>query len=164
MKPFHPDEFTPTKWETAADKAAFANWLARFLAAGSPRALLSKQRYQRLSTLGGFCAEYNRDGFYTTHFATPESRVAFLNHLQQCMPNGCWGVGDPAWTYSDVERAITRWLTAPTTPDYRRAAHDACQVAPPRVVALARAGALVRRVVAPPPVAQTQLFACTEEP
>lgn len=46
-----------------------------------------------------------RIGFFETFFSTTEGKVHFL---RMTLAHPCYG--DPAWTYSDVERALQSWL------------------------------------------------------
>ena len=52
-------------------------------------------------------AHYNRAGFWDEFFTTTADKVRFL---EQTLQHPCYG--DPAWTYSDVERALQQWLQA----------------------------------------------------
>jgi hypothetical protein len=65
---FSPDDFTPTKFSTAEQKATFANQLIAFIAAGFPEKKFTKALYERLSTCFGFIAHLNRNGFFETFF------------------------------------------------------------------------------------------------
>lgn len=50
-------------------------------------------------------AHFNQHGFFETFFTTTEGKVRFL---RMTLAHPCYG--DPAWTYSDVERAFHGWL------------------------------------------------------
>jgi len=50
--------FTPTKWNSAEDKAMFGNSLLKFLANDFPRNAFTKRLYQRLSNTFGHIANY----------------------------------------------------------------------------------------------------------
>ena len=63
--------------------------------------------YRRLSNTFGHIAHYNRGGFWAEFFTTTADKVRFL---EQTLLHPCYG--DPAWTYSDVERALQEWLRA----------------------------------------------------
>ena len=104
---FSPDHFTPTKWETAKDKAAFANRFVRFVESDFAAEHFTEKFYRRLSNTFGMIAHYNRGGFWETFFTTAADKVRFL---QMTIQWPCYG--DPAWTYSDVERALRAWLRA----------------------------------------------------
>lgn len=107
---FSPSQFTPTKWQTAKDKAAFANRFVRFVKSDFAANHFTDQFYQRLSNTFGNIAHYNRGGFWDTFFTTTADKVRFLERTLQ---HPCYG--DPAWTYSDVERALQAWLRADET-------------------------------------------------
>ncbi len=98
---FDPSQFTPTKWETAKDKAAFANRFVRFVQNDFAERHFTEKFYQRLANTFGNIAHYNRGGFFETFFTTTANKVRFLEMTLRWS----WG-GDPAWTYSDVERAL----------------------------------------------------------
>jgi hypothetical protein len=52
----------------------------------------------------------NRLGFWETFFTTTSDKVRFLEVTLR-HPS----YGDPAWTYSDVERALQSWLAVDGT-------------------------------------------------
>jgi hypothetical protein len=98
---FSSDDFTPTKFSTAEQKAAFANQLLAFIAAGFPEKKFTKALYERLSNCFGFIAHLNRNGFFETFFTCTSDELRFIKALANAP---CYG--DPAYTLSDVERAI----------------------------------------------------------
>ena len=102
---FTADQFTPTKWETASDKAAFANRFVRFVKSDFAAKHFTDKFYRRLSNCFGHIAHFNRGGFWSEFFTTTADKVRFLEVTFQYP---CYG--DPAWTYSDVERALQAWL------------------------------------------------------
>jgi len=99
--PFPLDEFTPTKFSTAADKAEFGNHFLRFIETEWAQALFTKDFYHRLSMCFGHIARCDRATFYETWFTTDHDRLRFL---EKALKWPCWG--DPEYTFSDVERAI----------------------------------------------------------
>lgn len=104
---FGADEFTPTKWDSAATKAEFANKLCRFVAADFKETLFTKTLYRRLSLCFGHIAHYDRFGFLDHFFRDLDGKVAFLEETLQ------WrSFGDPTYTYCDVERAVQARLRA----------------------------------------------------
>lgn len=107
---FTSSQFTPTQWDTAQDKAAFAKQFVRFVQSGFAGKYFTDKFYRRLSNTFGNIAHYNRDGFWDTFFSTTADKVRFL---EQTLQHPCYG--DPAWTYSDVERALQAWLQADGT-------------------------------------------------
>lgn len=100
---FTASQFTTSKqyFGEDKDKARFANHFVRFVRSDFKRTLFPKWFYTRLSMTFGHIAHYNLEGFYTTFFETTEAKVQFL---RECAAWHCWG--DPAWTYSDVEKAL----------------------------------------------------------
>jgi hypothetical protein len=92
---------SPTKWESAEQKAKWASHLVRFLEARCPEATFQDWFYQRLSNTFGHIAHYNRAGFYDTWFRTANDRFRFVKHLLDHQV-----FGDPAWTYCDAEAAV----------------------------------------------------------
>ena len=98
-------DFVPTQWDMSERKAKFANALMTFIADDFPRSKFHESFYRRLSNTFGHIANYNRDGFYQRFFLTAEDKCAFL---EQCVTWPCYG--DPAYTYSDVERAVAERL------------------------------------------------------
>ena len=102
---FQPDEFTATQWDGAEVKAKFANDLCRFMAADFKETLFSKDLYRRLSMCWGHIAHYDRNGFFSEFFRDLRGKVDFLD---QTLAWRCFG--DPAYTFSDVERAVNARL------------------------------------------------------
>lgn len=105
-----PSQFTPTQWDTAQDKAAFAKQFVRFVQSDFAAKHFTDRFYRRLSNTFGHIAHYNRGGFWDTFFTTTADKVRFL---EQTLQHPCYG--DPAWTYSDVERELQAWLRAEGT-------------------------------------------------
>jgi hypothetical protein len=108
-------DFTPTKWDTAADKAWFANALCKFIAADFAQTLWTKRLNRRLSLCVGHIAHYSDAGFWDVFFTDTRGKLDFLD---QTMRYPCYG--DPTYTYSDVERAIqARLLRSGIVPAYQ---------------------------------------------
>jgi hypothetical protein len=102
---FSPSQFTPTQWDTAADKVLFAEQFVQFVQSDFNFRHFTDKFYRRLSNTFGHIAHYNRGGFWDTFFRTTHDKVRFLEWTLQ---HPCYG--DPTWTYSDVERALQAWL------------------------------------------------------
>ncbi|PPQ36056.1 protein of unknown function [Rhodoblastus acidophilus] len=98
---FSAGDFTPTKWNSAKDKADFANALMKFVAQDFPRTKFHNAFYRRLSNTFGNIAHYDRDVFYETFFLSAKGKITAL---EQCVSRPCFG--DPTYTYRDVERAV----------------------------------------------------------
>ncbi|HUZ96746.1 MAG TPA: hypothetical protein VMU57_17725 [Edaphobacter sp.] len=103
--PLSPDQFTATQFDSAEVKAAFGNHFLHFVHSEFNRSLFRKPFYNRLSMCFSHIAHYDLAGFYDVWFADDESRLNFLHHTLR-FP--CYG--DPAYTYSDVEREIQRHI------------------------------------------------------
>jgi len=114
--PFDPAMFTPTKWDSAEDKAVFANALTRFIASDFKLSLVTEKLYARLSNCFGHIAHYDRRGFIAEFF---ESIAGKIDFLEQTIRHPCYG--DPNFTYSDVEKAMIRRLRACGILDFYRA-------------------------------------------
>jgi hypothetical protein len=107
---FCASQFTPTQWSTAEKKAAFAKQFVRFIQSDFAAKHFTEKFYRRLSNTFGHIAHYNRGGFWDTFFTTTADKMQFLD---QTLQHPCHG--DPAWTYSDVERALQEWLQSDGT-------------------------------------------------
>src|SRR5271166_3172302 len=99
-------DFVPTQWDTAEQKANFANALLAFVAQDFPRSKFHEGFYRRLSNTFGHIANYDSAGFYGRFFLNAQDKLEFL---EQCVTWPCHG--DPTTTYSDVERAVAARLT-----------------------------------------------------
>ena len=93
--------FTPTKFTDAEAKARFAQHFARFLAQDMPEPLFTQAFYQRLSNTFGHIAHCSRYGFLEHYFRTHTGKRRFLEDTMGWRP-----VGDPAWSFVDVEIAL----------------------------------------------------------
>jgi hypothetical protein len=102
---FTADRFAPTKWDSADKKAAFAKQFIRFVQSEFARTKFPKAFYHRLSLMFGHIAHFNQHGFFETFFMTTPDKVRFL---RLTLAHPCHG--DPAGTFSDVERALQSWL------------------------------------------------------
>ena len=108
-KPFQAEQFTPTKCDTAQDKALWANRMASWVRRGFPPEGWTKGLYTLLrSHLYGHIAHYNKEGFYAEWFADIHRQLAWLTFARE----GGWlgYVGDPRATWSDVEEALSAWI------------------------------------------------------
>ena len=103
---FSADDFTATKWSTAAEKADFAGKLCKFIAADFKESLFTKTLYRRLSLSFGHIAHCDSFGFFEYFFRDLRGKVAFLEETL------LWRVcGDPTYTFCDAERAVQARLT-----------------------------------------------------
>lgn len=102
---FVAEQFTATKFKSAALKAKFANHFAKFVARGFREEDFPEWFYRLLTDCFHHCAEYDRNGFFATWFSSPVQQMHFID-------NAVDGpiYGDPAYTMSDVERVLQKWL------------------------------------------------------
>ncbi|MDA8248134.1 MAG: hypothetical protein M0Z28_03060 [Rhodospirillales bacterium] len=105
--PFTGQDFTPTRFDSAARKAAFANALCRFIAADFPSTLFTQLLYDRLCMCCGHIAHCDKSGFFATFFVDLDGKIRFL---EQTLNHPCYG--HPTHTYCDVGRAIQARLQA----------------------------------------------------
>ena len=105
MQAFTADQFVPTKWDDGQTKANFARQFVKFVMSDFDPRLFSQAFYRRLSMTFGHIAHFNRQGFFETFFTMTADKVRFL---RMTLAHPCFG--DPAFTYSDVERALQGWL------------------------------------------------------
>lgn len=102
---FTADQFTPTQWSSAQDKADFANAFVRFIENGFQQAHFTSPFYHRLCQTFGHAAHFNQATFYRTFFTTSVDKLRFLRQTVDHEP-----VGDPAYTFSDVEGVLRAWV------------------------------------------------------
>lgn len=100
-------EFTATQWDDGAAKARFARHFLRFLGQGMPEHLFTQAFYRRLSLCFGHIAHYSRHGFLDHYFRTASDKRRFLQDSMDWSP-----MGDPAWTWCDVELALQQRIQA----------------------------------------------------
>lgn len=104
---FQASSFIATKWATAEEKAKIANQMTRFILGGFQRGSFTKAMYERLSNMFGHVAHYNINSFYEQWFANLKACRDWSEHS-----TGNWlsGLGDPRFTWSDVEKALIQWV------------------------------------------------------
>ena len=102
---FRAEQFTPTKFSTAEDKAKFANQFIKFVESKFSLEQFPEWFYNRLSMTFGYIAHNDRMGFYNTFFTTVMDRIDFIKHTIHA---DCFG--QPEFTYSDVEKALIKWI------------------------------------------------------
>ena len=96
---------TATKHSTVQDKVRFILQFKKFVSGGFKRSDFPKWFYTQLSMTFGHIAHYNIEGFYNEFFTTDEGKIRFLEITRD---HG--GIGDPAFTYSDVELILGKWV------------------------------------------------------
>lgn len=104
---FTDQDFTATKFATAADKAKFANKMTRFILGNFQQSAFSKMIYQRISNMFGHIAHYDIHGFYFEWF---EDKGKCIKWIENMTSNWLVGMGDPKHTWSDVEKALVQWV------------------------------------------------------
>lgn len=103
---FNAAQFVGGQFDTAADKARFANQFVRLVQGNFSRKNFPKWFYQQLSHCRGHIAEYDQNGFFNEWFSQPHRKVQFIERWV----NHDHPVGNPAFTFSDVEQALVQWL------------------------------------------------------
>jgi len=104
---FQTQDFTPTQWATAEEKARIANKLTRFILGGFQQGSFTKAMYQRLSNMFGHIAHYNIHGFYFEWFEATDKCLRWVKNMTN---NWLVGIGDPKYTWSDVEKVLVQWV------------------------------------------------------
>ncbi|MBI0536975.1 hypothetical protein D9599_15500 [Roseomonas sp. KE2513] len=103
--PLRAENFTATKFDDGAAKAAFGNQLLAFIAEDFLRKRFTLKFYRVLSQRFGMIAHYDVHGFWAEYFTSTADKLRFLEELTA---HPCWG--DPAFTFSDLERAVIAQL------------------------------------------------------
>ena len=103
---FQANDFTATKWVTTQDKAKWANIFTKFILGGFQRGCFSKI-YRQLRNMFGHCAEYDINNFYTTWF---DGTYECLHWVETVTTTWLAGIGDPRFTWSDVESKLLHWI------------------------------------------------------
>lgn len=98
-------KYKATQWESADQKDKFERQFMLFVGTDFDRKNFPKWFYQRLSQTFGHIAHYDQSGFWEEWFTNAHDQVRFLEHTLARVP-----VGDPEYTYSDVEKDIQCWL------------------------------------------------------
>ncbi len=98
-------DFKPTKFTPAETKAWFACHFLRFVSCDFPKHHFTQRFYSQVMHTFGMVAHFNSIGFWTEYFTTTAGKVEFID---QVIHHHCFG--DPAHTFSDVEREIIRRL------------------------------------------------------
>ena len=99
------EQFTATRFDTAQSKADFGNQLLAFIAEGFPQKRFTQRFYRVLMQHFGMIAHYDQHGFWREFFTRTADQVRFLEEISS---HSCWG--DPAFTFSDLERVVVARL------------------------------------------------------
>ena len=100
-------DFTSTNFATAEDKAKWANKFTKFILGGFQRSSFKKEIYKQLHHMFGHCAEYDLDGFYSTWFG---DTYKCLHWVETVATTWLAGIGQPQFTWSDVEIKVIQWI------------------------------------------------------
>lgn len=100
-------DFTATNFATAEDKAKWANKFTKFILGGFQRTSFKKEVYKQLQNMFGHCAEYDINGFYFTWF---EDTYKCLHWVETIATSWLVGIGQPQFTWSDVEIKLVNWI------------------------------------------------------
>ena len=103
---FQMEDFTSTKWVTTEEKAKIANKMTKFILGGFQQGSFTTAIYKQLCNMFGHIAHYNILGFYEEWFSDIKACRDWAEHI-----TGNWlsGMGDPKYTWSDVEKALIQW-------------------------------------------------------
>ncbi len=104
---FTAKDFTATNFATAEDKAKWATKFTKFILGGFQRNSCKKEIYKQLQHMFGHCAEYDLDGFYHTWF---EDIYKCLHWVETVTTTWLAGIGQPQFTWSDVEIKLVKWI------------------------------------------------------
>lgn len=95
--------FAATPWCSSRRKQQFADRFVKFVEADFAERLFSRGFYNAVSQIFGHHAHYNAAQFYADFFTTAHGKSRFIDHIA----HGAFaGLGDPSYTWSDVEQAI----------------------------------------------------------
>src|SRR5512138_1116492 len=104
---FTAKDFTTTNFATAEDKAKWANKFTKFILGGFQRSSFKKEIYKQIQHMFGHCAEYDLNGFYLTWF---EDTYKCLHWVETIATSWLVGIGQPQFTWSDVEIKLVNWI------------------------------------------------------
>jgi hypothetical protein len=104
---FDARDFTSSNSGAAGDKAKWANQFVKFILGGFQQGSFNMNLYRRLRAMFGHCAEYDIHGFYFVWFADTHKCLLWVETVTT---SWLCGIGNPAFTWSDVEIALIKWL------------------------------------------------------
>jgi len=107
VKPLKVDRtvLVATQWSTVEEKAKATEELSKFLIARADPKKWTPRLYKALEQHFSHIAHYNQAGFYGVWFESAAKRLEFAKyHAERSI------YGDPAWTWSDVERQFQKWV------------------------------------------------------
>lgn len=118
-KLFYARHFQPTTWDTAEEKAEFANLFVRFVESGFNRQFFTGKFYQRLVCMFGFHAFPDSQNFWNHYFDDPAGRARFI---ESCLAHKHQGA--PGTTFADAETHLQEWLRGRFNPKATEGAPD----------------------------------------
>ena len=95
------EQFVATRFDIAQAKADFGNQLLAFIAEGFPQKRFTQSFYRVLMQHFGMLAHNDQQGFWAEFFTSTADQLRFLKEITG---HPCWG--DPAFTFSDLERMV----------------------------------------------------------
>ncbi len=104
---FTAKDFTATNFATAEEKAKWANKFTKFILGGFQRSSFKLEIYKHIQHMFGHCAEYDLNGFYLTWF---EDAYKCLHWVETVATSWLVGIGQPQFTWSDVEIKLIQWI------------------------------------------------------
>jgi hypothetical protein len=104
---FTAKDFNATNFAAAEDKAKWANKFTKFILGGFQRGSFKKEIYKHIQHMFGHCAEYDLNGFYLTWF---EDTYKCLHWVETVATSWLVGIGQPQFTWSDVEIKLIQWI------------------------------------------------------
>lgn len=106
-KPFTADQFTSTEYDSAKEKAKWANAMVNFIEKGFREQDFTKRVYDGLYIhLYDHIAHYNQWGFYSEWFSTDRKRLEWFLYALDNVPHG----SPRNWLWDDVEIAFAGWI------------------------------------------------------
>lgn len=103
---FTASQFTATQFDSAENKAKWANAMATWIEAGFPAQRWTHNLYHHLyQHMYGHIAHYDSAGFFAVWFSDRGRQLQWLQHATQGAI-----YGDPAYTWSDVEHVLRDWI------------------------------------------------------
>lgn len=106
-KLFYARDFQPTEWDSAEEKAEFANTFVRFVESNFNRQFFTGKFYQRIVCMFGFHAFPDSQNFWKHYFDSEDGRRRFI---LSCVEHQ--HAGGAATTYADVHARLQDWLLA----------------------------------------------------
>lgn len=104
-KLFYARHFQAMPWDTAEEKAEFANQFVRFVESDFSRQLFTGKFYQRVVCMFGFHAFPDSQNVWKHYF---DDEAGWRRFILSCIEHR--HAGDAATTYADVHARLQDWL------------------------------------------------------